>query len=233
MQQVTVGSCTNGSYTDLQAVARIVWGRRVHSDVFFVHPNSRTALELLAREGLLVDLIAAGVNVSEATCGACVSFDHVPGPGTRSVRATNRNFKERSGLADDEVYLTSAESAAAALQGELVDPHDLTRDLGIAAPPPDLFDAFPQDNPLLVPPLPEDAARGLAVGRGLNMQPAPVKTSYASAPTSPGRASSLFTGSTPTSARPHPTGRSPWLRRKAGRCPEATGWPGASSICRG
>jgi aconitate hydratase len=177
VQQVMVGSCTNGSYTDLQAVARVVRGQRVHPNVFFfIHPSSRTAVELLAREGLLTDLIAAGVNVAEPTCGACVGFGHVPAPGTKSVRAINRNFQGRSGLAEDEVYLVSPETAAAvAIKGELVDPRDLARELGLTAPPADLPDGFDQDNPMLIPPEDETTARGLTLERGPNIQPAPVK----------------------------------------------------------
>lgn len=177
VQQVMVGSCTNGSYTDLQAVARVVRGQRVHPNVFFfIHPSSRTAVELLAREGLLTDLIAAGVNVAEPTCGACIGFGHVPAPGTKSVRAINRNFQGRSGLAEDEVYLVSPETAAAvAIKGELVDPRDLGRELGLEAPPADLPDSFDQDNPMLIPPEDEATARRLTLERGPNIQPAPVK----------------------------------------------------------
>jgi len=173
VHQVMVGSCTNGSYTDLKAVAQILRGRRVHPEVtFFVHASSRADLELLAREGLLADLLAAGVNVSEPTCGACIGIGHVPAPGTRSVRAINRNFKGRSGLKDDEVYLTSPETAAAtALTGVLTDP----RDLGIPAPTPDLPESLPQDDPGLVPPLPEAEAARVKVERGPNIVPAPVK----------------------------------------------------------
>src|SRR5207237_9848180 len=87
VDQVMVGSCTNGSYTDLKAVAQIVKGRKVHPDVtFFVHPSSRMDLEALAREGLLTELIAAGVNVEAATCGACIGVGHVPAKGMKSLR---------------------------------------------------------------------------------------------------------------------------------------------------
>jgi aconitate hydratase len=177
VHQVMVGSCTNGSYTDIQAVARIVRGRRVHPEVyFFIHPSSRADLELLAREGYVADLLAAGVNVAEPTCGACIGFGHVPAPGTRSLRAINRNFQGRSGLADDQVYLASPETAAAtALRGVLTDPRDLGRELGIPAPEPLLPEAIPQDNPNLVPPASEEEAARLEVRRGENIRPAPVK----------------------------------------------------------
>ena len=136
VEQVMVGSCTNGSYTDLAAVARVMKGRRVHPEIyFFLHPSSRTDLELLAREGHVADLIAAGVNVAEPTCGACIGFGHVPAPGTKSLRAINRNFNGRSGLTDDEVYLASSETAAAtAIKGVITDPRDLGTELGIQPP---------------------------------------------------------------------------------------------------
>jgi aconitate hydratase len=177
VEQVMVGSCTNGSYTDLRAVAHIMKGRRVHPEIyFFIHPSSRADLELLAREGALTDLIAAGVNVAEPTCGACIGFGHVPAPGTKSLRAINRNFQGRSGLAEDQVYLASSETAAAtAIKGVITDPRDLGRELGIPAPKADLPSRIDQDNPNLIPPAPENEAGRIVVHRGESIQPAPVK----------------------------------------------------------
>src|SRR2546422_935611 len=177
VEQVMVGSCTNGSYTDLQAVAKVMKGRRVHPEVyFFIHPSSRADLELLAREGYVTDLLAAGVNVAEPTCGACIGFGHVPAPGTKSLRAINRNFKGRSGLSDDQVYLASPETAAAtAIKGVITDPRDLGMELSITAPAPILPDAVPQDNPNLIPPASEAEAAGIAVLHGENIRPSPVK----------------------------------------------------------
>ncbi len=177
VQQVMVGSCTNGSYTDLQAVARVVKGQRVHPDVFFfVHPSSRSGLDVLAREGFLADMLGAGVNVAEPTCGACIGAGHVPAPGTKSVRAINRNFKGRSGLDEDEVYLTSSETAAAtALAGALIDPRDLAEELKLKAPSAEVPAAISQDNPMLIAPPDEAAARDLVLERGPNILPAPVK----------------------------------------------------------
>ncbi len=177
INQVMVGSCTNGSYTDMQAVARIVKGQQVHPDVFFfIHPSSRQGLEVMAKEGMVTDLISAGVNVAEPTCGACIGFGHVPAPGIKSLRAINRNFKGRSGIADDQVYLASAETAAAtALRGVITDPRRLEREMGIKAPSSELPKAMPQDNPLLIAPEPADTAAKLEVDRGKNIVPVPVK----------------------------------------------------------
>ncbi|MGH2399530.1 MAG: aconitate hydratase, partial [bacterium] len=177
VEQVMVGSCTNGSYTDLRAVAHVMKGRRVHPEIyFFIHPSSRADLEVLAKEGAITDLIAAGVNVAEPTCGACIGFGHVPAPGTKSLRAINRNFKGRSGLDEDQVYLASSETAAAtAIKGVITDPRDLARELGIPAPKADLPSRIDQDNPNLIPPAPENEAGKIVVHRGESIQPAPVK----------------------------------------------------------
>jgi aconitate hydratase len=76
-------------------------------------------------------MMAAGVNFSEATCGACIGIGHVPASDSVSLRTFNRNFEGRSGIEDDSVYLCSPEvAAAAAIKGEIVDPRDLAAELG-------------------------------------------------------------------------------------------------------
>ncbi|HET7266318.1 MAG TPA: aconitate hydratase [bacterium] len=179
VDQVMVGSCTNGSYTDLKAVAQIVKGRRVHPDVtFFVHPSSRMDLEVLTREGLLTEMIAAGVNVEAATCGACIGVGHVPAKGMTSLRAINRNFKGRSGQRDDEVYLSSSEVAAvSAIAGVITDP----RTLGMAAPAQEMPTRLTQDNASLVPPASEADAPSLRVIKGDNIVGIPLKGPLTSA----------------------------------------------------
>jgi len=90
---------------------------------FVVFPGSARILEVMAREGLLADLLAAGANVSEPTCGSCAGIGHVPASGARSLRAFNRNFPGRSGTRDDAVYLCSPVTAAvSALHGVITDP---------------------------------------------------------------------------------------------------------------
>jgi aconitate hydratase len=173
VEQVMVGSCTNGAYADLKAVAKIMKSRHVHPDVnFFIHASSRMALERLAEEGYVTDLIKAGVNVAEPTCGACIGSGHVPAPGSKSVRAVNRNFRGRSGYKDDEVYLVSPETAAAtAINGVLTDPRTLDMD----APPSELPSKIRQDNPNLIAPASADEARNLKIRRGDNIVPADPK----------------------------------------------------------
>ena len=124
IEQVLVGSCTNGSWEDMFVVAEVLRGRRVHADVSFVlFPASQQILETMAREGLVGDLIAAGAVVSESTCGACPGIGHVPATGSRSLRAFNRNFPGRSGVKGDQIYLSSTQTACvSALRGVITDP---------------------------------------------------------------------------------------------------------------
>src|SRR5437773_241670 len=127
VDQVMVGSCTNGSWHDMSSVTGVLRGRRVHSSISFVlFPGSHRILETMAREGLLADLLAAGALVSESTCGSWAGIGHVPAAGTRSLRAFNRNFPGRSGVKGDEVYLcSSVVAAASALTGVITDPRTL------------------------------------------------------------------------------------------------------------
>jgi aconitate hydratase len=154
VDQVVVGSCTNGSFHDVATVASVLEGETVAGDTdLVVAPASKRATEVLARTGGLAELMAAGASVGESTCGACLGQGHVPAPDSVSLRTFNRNFTGRSGNEDDAIYLCSPEVAAAsALAGELVDPRetalspptvvlpdDMTgRDADLLAPDPDV-----------------------------------------------------------------------------------------------
>ena len=169
VHQVIIGSCTNGTFTDVAAFAQVLRGRKVADGVdAIVFPGSRQAFEELAREGHLADLLAAGVCVSESTCGSCPGYAHIPAPGMNSLRAFNRNFKGRSGLSEDAVYLASPELAAvAALHGEIRDP----RDEG-AAPEVLLPYRFASDRTGIVAPADDPAE--VEIIRGPNIQPVQV-----------------------------------------------------------
>jgi len=131
VDQVIIGSCTNGAYEDILPAAKMLKGRSIDlSTEMIVAPGSKKASEMLARAGWTAELMAAGVNFSEATCGACIGIGHVPGSDSVSVRTFNRNFEGRSGIEEDNVYLCSPEVAAAtALKGEITDPRDLADEL--------------------------------------------------------------------------------------------------------
>ena len=132
VDQVLLGSCTNGSYRDLAMAARALRGRRVAPGVSFaVAPGSRQTLEMLCAEGLLADLVAAGARILETGCGPCIGQGLSPANDTVSVRTFNRNFAGRSGTKGDKLYLVSPETAVAtALTGFLTD----GRTLGFAPP---------------------------------------------------------------------------------------------------
>src|SRR5262245_55763724 len=137
VEQVMVGSCTNGSWHDMSSVTAVLRGRRVHPSVSFVlFPGSHRILETMARQGPLADLISAGAQVSESTCGSCAGIGHVPAAGAKSLRAFNRNFPGRSGVKDDSVYLCSSVTAAAsALTGVITDPRTLGPEPPVELPP--------------------------------------------------------------------------------------------------
>src|SRR5258706_4609032 len=96
-----VGSCSNSSWEDMQAVTRVLEGRKVAPSVsLVVFPGSHRILEVMAREGLLAPLLAAGATISEPTCGACAGIGHVPASGGRSPRALDPHFPGRNGTPD-------------------------------------------------------------------------------------------------------------------------------------
>ena len=132
VDQVMIGSCTNGGYEDILPAAKMLEDRQIDRRTeMVIAPGSKQASEILARQGWTAELMAAGVNFSEATCGACIGIGHVPASDSVSLRTFNRNFEGRSGIEDDSVYLCSPEvAAAAALAGEIVDPRDLAEELG-------------------------------------------------------------------------------------------------------
>ena len=169
VEQVLVGSCTNGSWEDMSVVAEVLRGRHVHSDVSFVlFPASQQVLETMARQGLVAEIIAAGATVSESTCGACPGIGHVPATGSRSLRAFNRNFPGRSGIKGDQVYLSSTQTAcASALRGVITDP----RSLG-AAPDVVFPSRFSSSTAGLLAPPPD--GRDISIVKGPNIREVPV-----------------------------------------------------------
>ena len=171
VDQVFIGSCTNSSYTDMMRVARILKGKSVHPDVSLViGPGSKQVLTMLARNGALADMIAAGARILESACGPCIGMGQAPKSNAISVRTNNRNFYGRSGTKSAGIYLVSCETAAVtALTGVLTDPRCLDIDLDI--PLPEQFDV--NDN-LIIPPVAPGAEDTVEVVRGPNIKPFPM-----------------------------------------------------------
>jgi aconitate hydratase len=168
VDQVCIGSCTNSSYQDLMRAAAILKGKSLPTSVsLVVAPGSRQVLTMLARNGALADLIAAGARIAESACGYCIGMGQSPGTDGISVRTSNRNFPARSGTASAKVYLTSVETAAAtALTGVLTDPRHAGVSLDIPMP-----DAFIINDNLIAEPAGEDEET--VIVRGPNIQPFP------------------------------------------------------------
>jgi aconitate hydratase len=150
VQQVAVGSCTNGAFHDMARVALILRQGSVHPDVsMFVAPGTRQVLRTLMERGYLKDIVGAGARIGESVCGFCIGNGQAPGHGWVSVRTSSRNYQGRCGTQDAEVYLVSPETAAAtALRGVLTDPRDLKR----PAPRPNVPRRFPVDDSMILAP---------------------------------------------------------------------------------
>ncbi|MBX0328631.1 3-isopropylmalate dehydratase large subunit [Oscillochloris sp. ZM17-4] len=125
---VYLGTCTNGHYEDMAAAARILKGRRVAPGVrMMVVPASRDALLRATEDGTLATLIAAGAALGTPGCGACIGRHMgVLGPGETCLFTGNRNFRGRMGSPEANIYLASAEVAAAtAITGYITHPADV------------------------------------------------------------------------------------------------------------
>ncbi|SDN98736.1 3-isopropylmalate/(R)-2-methylmalate dehydratase large subunit [Acetanaerobacterium elongatum] len=128
IDQVVIGSCTNGRLSDLREAAGILRGKRVHKNVrTIVIPATQKIYLQAMEEGLLKDFIEAGCVVSTPTCGPCLGGHMgILAEGERCVATTNRNFVGRMGHPKSEVYLASpAVAAASAIAGRIASPESL------------------------------------------------------------------------------------------------------------
>ncbi|MCQ2080084.1 MAG: 3-isopropylmalate dehydratase large subunit [Lachnospiraceae bacterium] len=128
IDQVVIGSCTNGRMQDMRIAAKILKGRKVKDGIrCIVIPATQKIYLDSMEEGLLKIFIEAGCVVSTPTCGPCLGgYMGVMAAGERCVSTTNRNFVGRMGHVDSEVYLASpAVAAASAITGQISCPEDL------------------------------------------------------------------------------------------------------------
>lgn len=125
VDQVYLGSCTNGRLSDLRMAAQILKGRKISKDVrCLVVPASQAVWTQANKEGILDILTEAGCYVNMPSCGACGGFTSgVIGAGEVVISSSNRNFKGRMGSPLGEIYLGSpATVAATAIEGKIADP---------------------------------------------------------------------------------------------------------------
>jgi aconitate hydratase len=171
IDQVCIGSCTNSSYQTLKSVASILKGRSVAGNVnLLINPGSKQAYEMLSREGLAGEMLAAGARILECSCGPCIGMGGSPGTGQISIRSYNRNFKGRSGNKEAFVYLASPLACAVfALKGELVDPRKAGFSIELSLEPSSYVI---NDNMLIKP---QKDTPGIKVIKGPNIKEVPVK----------------------------------------------------------
>jgi 3-isopropylmalate/(R)-2-methylmalate dehydratase large subunit len=128
INQVVIGSCTNGRIEDLRIAAHILRRKNVHPKVrCIVIPGSQQVYLDALTEGFIETFIKAGAAVSTPTCGPCLGGHMgVLADGERCVSTTNRNFVGRMGSAKSEVYLSNpAVAAASAVAGRIISPGDI------------------------------------------------------------------------------------------------------------
>lgn len=170
VDQVCIGSCTNSSLMDMMKVAQILKGKTICPTVSLsIAPGSKQVLTMLAQNGALADMIAAGARILESACGPCIGMGQSPNSAGISLRTFNRNFEGRSGTKDAGIFLVSPETAAAsALTGVLTDPRTLGEPLHILMPERFLVN----DNMIEMPATPEEAD-SVEVLYGPNIKPFP------------------------------------------------------------
>ena len=128
LDQVFIGSCTNGKFADLEAAAEVIEGHEVDPRTrFIVTPATRGVYKRALETGVAETLTDAGATITNATCGACIGMGMgVIGEDEVCLAAMNRNFQGRMGADSSEIYLSSPETAAAsAITGHIADPGEV------------------------------------------------------------------------------------------------------------
>lgn len=175
VEQVVLGSSANPGLRDFAVVAAIVRGRQTHARVSFdVNPSSRQILQDLTKMGATFDLIAAGARLHQSGCMGCIGMGQAPAAGSISLRTFPRNFLGRSGTKEDAVFLCSPETAAAAAPtGQITDPRDLPRLLGIDYPQIELPAESSVNAAMLEAPLAAEQAGRVELVKGPNISSLP------------------------------------------------------------
>jgi len=128
IDQVVIGSCTNGRLEDLRIAAKILKGKKVHPEVrLIIIPGTQKIYAQAIEEGLIAIFIEAGAAISTPTCGPCLGGHMgVLAKGEKAVATTNRNFVGRMGHPESEVYLAGpAVAAASAIKGRIAAPEEV------------------------------------------------------------------------------------------------------------
>lgn len=128
IDQVVIGSCTNGRISDLRMAAQILNNKKVHSRIrLIIIPATQNIYLQAIKEGLIEQFLKAGAVVSTPTCGPCLGGHMgVLAKGEKALATTNRNYRGRMGSVDSEVYLSNpAVAAASAIKGRIAHPEEV------------------------------------------------------------------------------------------------------------
>jgi aconitate hydratase len=173
VDQVFIGSCTNGSYSDIKKAAEVLDGHTVNENVSLtVSVGTKQILQMLMEDGTISKLLLAGARLLECACGPCTGIGQAAPTNGISVRTSNRNFKGRGGTPDAKLYLVSPEVAAAtAITGYLTEPSevcDIERLATITEP-----EEYIIDDKMLIKPIEGDTSY-VEIIRGPNIKPLPI-----------------------------------------------------------
>ena len=131
IDQVVIGSCTNGRLEDMRMAAKVIKGHKVHPYMrLIVIPATQQVYRDMIKEGITEIFIEAGAVVSTPTCGPCLGgYMGILAKGERALSTTNRNFVGRMGHPESEIYLSNpAVAAASAVTGKITHPEEVARD---------------------------------------------------------------------------------------------------------
>ncbi len=176
VQQVFMGSCTNGSYSDFAKAALVMQGRHVSENLQCTAGiASKQIYKQLLKDGYLDMLVDAGVRILELSCGPCCAIGQVPPTNGVAVRTSNRNFRGRAGSPNANVYLVSPETAAAtAIKGTFATAEEImgadVEKLSAVQEPMH----YMVDDAMIIPPLPKEEREKVEVLKGPNIAFLPV-----------------------------------------------------------
>ena len=173
VDQVFIGSCTNGSYSDIKKAAAVLDGHVVNENVSLtVAVGTKQILQMLMEDGTMSKLLCSGARILECACGPCTGIGQAAPTNGVSVRTSNRNFPGRGGTPDAQLYLVSPEVAAAtAITGYITEPSkvcDISKLEDITEP-----DEYIVDDKMLIPPVEGDTS-DVEIIRGPNIKPLPI-----------------------------------------------------------